>query len=266
MPSYSTQIVVLKKTKLAETDLIITGFSQEGRQVRAVVKGARKPGSKLGAHLELYSVAQVLLHKGRNLDIVTEAQTVISNDTCRRDVIHSAGAAVVVELLDKISSDSVADTRLYPLACEALRCIGAVPDEGVALITAAAILKIAAQSGVRPSLGQCALCGSELIHPVQSIVETENTPDSTLSFSFEQGGIICDLCLPDLTEEGSTFISTHLIEWTEVLITSRFVDLESFADQEHTALGVRLLEFSREWVRFHLVPRIKSLDFLLSFE
>ena len=34
--------IVLKKTKLSETDLIVTLFTEEGVQVRAVAKGARK--------------------------------------------------------------------------------------------------------------------------------------------------------------------------------------------------------------------------------
>jgi DNA repair protein RecO (recombination protein O) len=264
MPDYPAQILVLKKTKLGETDLIITGFSDEGRQVRAVAKGARKPGSKLGAHLELYEVAQVLLHKGRNLDVVTEAQSVLRNDSCRSDVAHSAGAAVIVELIDKVSSDSEADRRLFPLACEALRCIGAVPDEGIALIAAAAVLKIAAQSGFRPSLTQCVNCGAVLVDAKRQQGAEENG-SARIALSFGEGGIVCDFCLPELAEGSYRLIDAQIIEWAEVLITSRFSDLEAYADGEHEALGKALLEFSREWVRHQMVPRLKSLDFLLSF-
>jgi hypothetical protein len=60
-------------------------------------------------------------------------------------------------------------------------------------------------------------------------------------------------------------VDTQLIDWVEALITSRFVELERHADAEHEALGQALLRFSREWLRFHLVNRLKSLDFLLTF-
>jgi DNA repair protein RecO (recombination protein O) len=264
MPDYPAQILVLKKTKLGETDLIITGFSDEGKQVRAVAKGARKPGSKLGAHLELYEVARVLLHNGRSLDVVVEAQTVLSNEPCRSDVAHSAGAAVIVELLDKVSSDSEADRRLFPLACEALRCIGGVPDEGIALIAAAAVLKIASQSGFRPSLTQCVSCGATLTGAPQMHDEAESDK-AQIALSYDEGGIICDFCLPELPEGNRNLVSVQIVKWAEVLITSRFSDLESYATSEYEALGRRLLAFSREWVRHQLVPRLKSLDFLLSF-
>ena len=44
-PTYSVRGIVLRKTKLAETDLIVTLLADDGTQRRAVAKGARKPSS-----------------------------------------------------------------------------------------------------------------------------------------------------------------------------------------------------------------------------
>ena len=44
MPSYPLRALVLRKTKLGETDVIVTLASDEGRQVRAVAKGLGAPG------------------------------------------------------------------------------------------------------------------------------------------------------------------------------------------------------------------------------
>ncbi|HBT95628.1 MAG TPA: DNA repair protein RecO [Coriobacteriia bacterium] len=258
----STTLIVLKKTKLGETDLIINGFSEQGFQIRAVAKGARKPGSKLGVHLELYSQTRVLVSKGRSLGIITEAQTVRSNESCRSDVLHSAGAAAIVELLDKISADSVADARLFALVCEALRSIGDVSDGSVRMITAAALLKIASQSGVRPSLKECVFCGDTMASQLRG--------NAQVAFSCSQGGVICDCCLSEIVEQGYTQIDPQLVEWAEVLITGRFKDLERHellcnGEELCDDLGQILLEWTREWIRFHLVSRLKSLDFLLSF-
>jgi DNA repair protein RecO (recombination protein O) len=267
MPTQSTTMLVLRKTKLGETDLIITGFSEEGRQLRAVAKGARKPGSKLGVHLELYSVARVLLHEGRNLDVVTEASGIRSNETCRRDLLHSAGAAVVVELLDKVSMDGDTEARLFPLSCEALRCVGEVPDEGVALIAAAALLKIASQLGFRPSLRECVFCGGGGLPAANGVRDDDGAPADArqhVTFSFAQGGTICPSCLPEAPPGSYLDIDAQLIDWADALIASRFADLERYANAEHGDLGRALLNFAREWLRFHLTPRLKSLDFLLT--
>ena len=40
MPAYPLRALVLRKTKLGETDLILTLLAEDGRQVRAVAKGA----------------------------------------------------------------------------------------------------------------------------------------------------------------------------------------------------------------------------------
>jgi len=256
----STTILVLKKTKLGEADLIITGLTEEGVQIRAVAKSARKPGSKLGVHLELFSLARVLIYQGRGLGIIKEAQTLCHNDTCRSDVMHSAGAAVVVELLDRTTADGAEEARLFPLAREALRCLGEVKQEGIALIAAAAILKVAAQLGFRPSLQSCVVCGRP--YRLQALAQGDHR---LASFSFDQGGIICDDCRESATNQRFPSVESQIIQWADVLITSRFVDLEGYADDAHEELGYMLLGFAREWIRYHLVRRLKSLDFLLSF-
>ena len=51
--TYRTKVLVLDKTKLKETDLILTMLDERGRQVRAVAKGARKPGGRLAARCEI---------------------------------------------------------------------------------------------------------------------------------------------------------------------------------------------------------------------
>jgi DNA repair protein RecO (recombination protein O) len=260
MPTWQTDILVLRKTKLGETDLIVTALNEEGRQVRAVAKGARKPGSRVGAHLELYSVARVLLHKGRNLDVVTEAMTQNGNLSCRADLLHSAGAAVIVEMLDAASSAGTGEARLFPLACEALRCVGAVGEEGVALIAAAALIKIAAQLGFGPSLARCACCGQDV---KASSTQAARSP----GFSFEQGGVLCPACTIELAESGHGGgypILPAQVAWVEVLLAARFAALEVHADAEHALLGREMLLFSREWVRTHLACRLRSVDYLAS--
>ena len=79
MPSYPARALVLRKTKLGETDTIVTLLASDGRQVRAVAKGLRKPGGRFGARLEPFAVADLLLHTGRSLDVITEARTVATH-------------------------------------------------------------------------------------------------------------------------------------------------------------------------------------------
>ena len=73
-PTKTITALVLRRTKLGETDVIVTLLAEDGSQVKAVAKGARKPTSSFASRLELYSVAKILLAEGKNLDIVKEVR------------------------------------------------------------------------------------------------------------------------------------------------------------------------------------------------
>ncbi|NLG10705.1 MAG: DNA repair protein RecO [Coriobacteriaceae bacterium] len=256
MPTYSARALVLKKTKLGETDLIITLFSEVGKQLRAIAKGSRRPGSKLGAHLELYSAVDLLVHTGRSLDVITEVRSWVTNEACRRDIEHSAGAAVIVELLDKVSRDNVIEPRLYPLSLEALRCIGDAEHCGIDLIVAAYIIKATAQLGYRPALLNCAVCGS----PVNVVTGTK------LAFSFLEGGIQCRLCKDNGYLDTTILMDADRLMWAHTLLQSRFMELEAYCLSEYSELGRSMLDFAQRWLHSHLSIHLKSLDFLISLD
>ena len=120
MATYPTRALVLRKTKLGETDTILTLLASDGHQVRAVAKGLRKPGGRFGARLEPFAVVDLLLHTGRSLDIVTEVQTVATHALLREDFDRSAAASVVVDVLDKISVEGQPEPQLFALSTTAL--------------------------------------------------------------------------------------------------------------------------------------------------
>ena len=97
-PTYDARAIVLRKTKLGESDLILTLLAEDGSQMRAVAKGARKPASSFAARLELYSVVDLLVARGRSLDIVKEARLVAAHDAMRCNLEASAAAAPVAGL------------------------------------------------------------------------------------------------------------------------------------------------------------------------
>ncbi|MBQ9005380.1 MAG: recombination protein O N-terminal domain-containing protein, partial [Atopobiaceae bacterium] len=68
--TYRTKAIILDRTPLAEQDLILTLLAESGEEVRAVAKGARKPGGRLAARSELFCETDFLLSRGRTLDMV----------------------------------------------------------------------------------------------------------------------------------------------------------------------------------------------------
>ena len=66
---------MLRTHKLAEADRIVTLLTREHGRVRAVAKGVRRTTSKFGSRLEPFTHVDLMLAEGRNLDTVTQAET-----------------------------------------------------------------------------------------------------------------------------------------------------------------------------------------------
>ena len=76
MSLYRDEGVVLRTHKLGEADRIIVLMTAGRGKVRAVAKGVRKTKSRFGARLEPPTHVSLLLYEGRELDIVTQAETI----------------------------------------------------------------------------------------------------------------------------------------------------------------------------------------------
>ncbi len=70
---YRTDSVVLRRQDLGEADRIVTIFTPGYGKLRAVAKGVRKPSSRKAGHLEPLARSNLLIAKGRELDIITQA-------------------------------------------------------------------------------------------------------------------------------------------------------------------------------------------------
>ena len=159
MPSYKTKAIVLKKTKLKEKDLILTLLGENGEQIRAVAKGAQKPGSTFSARLEVFSVVDLMLYKGRNLDTVTDVRTIATNGACRTDVVRLSYGAVMAELVEKTALEGQEMPVTYPLMATALESLGRADEVVLPFVTAAFLIKLIAYLGYKPSFDECTMCG-----------------------------------------------------------------------------------------------------------
>ncbi len=243
MPSYPLRALVLRKTKLGETDIILTLLAADGRQVRAVAKGLRKPGTRFGGRLEPYSEVDLLLHTGKSLDIITEARTLAPHAALREDLDRSSAAAVVADLLDKIAVEGQVEPRLYALAATTLGVMEAAPIEALPQLVVAFLLKAMAMHGYRPELESCASCAGEA--------------EDSARFSHVHGGILCREC-GDL-DSASLHFPLQATAWLRRLLGATMADVASL-DMPPAAVS-DCFTLMRSFVAFHLHARLKALDF-----
>ena len=76
MQGYRDDGIVLRTQKLGEADRIITLLTRQNGRVRAVGKGVRRTKSRFGARLEPFTHVDVLIHPGRSLDVITQAEVI----------------------------------------------------------------------------------------------------------------------------------------------------------------------------------------------
>lgn len=166
MPSYRAEAIVLRTHKLGEADRIITFLTRERGKVRAVAKGVRRTKSKFGARLEPFSRVDLLLHEGKNLDIITQAESLnaYGQDLAIDYSLWTAGQTML-ETADRLTSETaVSSEAQYLLLVGALRTLVS-GEHDVTLVLNAYLLRALSMAGYSPSLDACIVCGNAGVQP-----------------------------------------------------------------------------------------------------
>ena len=127
MNLYREQGVVLRTWKLGEADRIVVLLTQGEGKVRAVAKGVRKTKSRFGGRLEPFSHVDLSLYRGRELDIVTQAEVINPFRALREDYDRVVAGAAMLEAVDQVAQEREAAIRLYLLLVRALRALDGGP-------------------------------------------------------------------------------------------------------------------------------------------
>lgn len=121
MRSYRVGGVVIKRKDIGEADRLLTLFTKRYGKIRVVAKGVRRIKSRRGGHVELFNHVALYLHKGRQFDIVTEAQAVDTHLRIRKNLDLIGLAYYVCELIDGLCAEHQPHPRVYELLVAALR-------------------------------------------------------------------------------------------------------------------------------------------------
>jgi len=151
---------VLRARNLGEADKIFTLFTRAHGKVNAVGKGVRRPKSALGGRLELLSEATVTLHRGRNLDVIAQVQTLRSYWMQLVEPDALAAASLVAELVDLFCEPELALDDIYTLLVGAVKAIAAAPAP--AALIPRFQLRLLHALGLAPSADFCIRCGTTL--------------------------------------------------------------------------------------------------------
>jgi len=236
VPVYRDEAVVLRTHKLGEADRIVTLLTRQHGKVRAVARGVRRTGSKFGARLEPFMVADVQFYEGRSLDTITQAVTLGSYGAeITADYASYTAASAMVETADKLTEHEPS-LQQYLLLVGALRSLSR-GEHGVSLTLDSYLLRALSMAGWAPSFHDCAVTG-------------EAGPHS--AFVVQLGGVVSDSVAPPGTprlDGGTLALLSALLtgDWaaadaTDNGVRSRASGIVAAYTQWHLERGLRSLE------------------------
>lgn len=113
--TYRTEGIILKRLNYGEADKILTIYTKHYGKIKALAKGVRKITSRKGGNVELFNQVSLFFYKGRNLDLLTEAQVTKTFKVWRKDLKKVAVAYYFAELVDKLTPDEQPNPAVFQL-------------------------------------------------------------------------------------------------------------------------------------------------------
>ena len=180
MPLYRDEAVVLRTHKLGEADRIITLLTRQHGLVRAVAKGVRRTTSKFGSRLEPFTHVDLQLAEGRNLDVITQAETITPFSAgLGADYERYTSGTVMLETADRlVAEEREPSVQQFLLLVGGLRAM-ASGERRPSQVLDSYLLRSLAVAGYAPSFQHCARCGVEGPHRW---------------FNPSMGGMLCTTC------------------------------------------------------------------------
>jgi DNA repair protein RecO (recombination protein O) len=176
---FRTEAVILRRQDLGEADRLVVAYSPDRGKLRLVAKGVRRLNSRKAGHLEPFSRTALLIARGRELDIISQAEALETYPALQRDLRLVGQASYAVELLDRFTLDEGGSRPAYALLLETLgRLASGRPPAAVLRYYELRLLEL---MGYRPEFFRCVQCSSEI------------RPEDQF-FAPALGGVICPRC------------------------------------------------------------------------
>lgn len=175
---YQAEGIILTQEARGEYDKVVSVFTREEGLVKAVVRGSRKPTSKLSAVTQPLTRGVFQFYRGRNFDRLIQVDIQTSYPQIGSDYPKLIYASFLCELVLELIPEREPNPDQYTFFIRVLDCIQRCQDPWPQSVWGE--LGLLARAGFAPTVDQCVACGRP------------REEDSW--FSAEHGGILCRNC------------------------------------------------------------------------
>ena len=182
MAAEQTDAIILRVFEFSETSVVVWFYGRDSGKIHALAKGARRPKSPFEGALDLLARGRLMyLAKDSDaLDILTEAKLERRFRAAGKSLTHLYGGYYVAELLNGLTENGEPQPTLYDAAVTAIN--GLDDLEPVGPIVLRFELTILTETGHRPILDSCAMCGGAV------------AATGRIAIGLKEGGILCQSC------------------------------------------------------------------------
>lgn len=240
---YRTEAIVLRRTDFGEADRLLTVFTPQRGKFRLVAKGARKPTSRKSGHVELFSHGQFLVAVGRELDILTQAETLEPYLALREDLLRTTYAYYVAELADAFAAEQDENRPLFDLLKDAFGWLCTAED--LALVARYYELHLLGLVGYQPQLFICGMCKVQLKPEINYLSPAD-------------GSVVCRQCGYD--RMGTIEISVNALKVLRFLQTRQWETCRLL--RLSSASHAQVERAMNQYITYHLERKLKSVEFI----
>lgn len=204
---YRTQGFVLKKTDLWEADQVFSIYTQDFGKLEILGKAIRKIKSKLRSGAELFYLSETEFIQGKTYKTLTDAVVIDKFKNIRSDLERLKIAYQVAETTDNLISGQEKDEKIWNLLNEVFDKLNnyTLLTTNYPLIYHYFVWNLLSILGYQIDLYNCTVCQKKLVL-------------QKLYFNPEEGGIICEECLPAEASTKESEISPDIIKILRLLL------------------------------------------------
>jgi DNA repair protein RecO (recombination protein O) len=121
MALYKTKGIVLNSRPFDETGKLVSIFTSDYGKIRVIAKGAKRPTSKFGGRIETFSLLELLIAEGRNLDILSQCETIESFQKLRESEDTIRMGLYFIRVIDAATVEGQKNANLFKLLAYSLK-------------------------------------------------------------------------------------------------------------------------------------------------
>lgn len=183
-----TEAVVLTKINYSESSNIVSLFTKDYGRISAIVKGGRRPNSKISLIVDPPNYVNVIFYKkeSREIQVITGADIVNHYPKLKSDLEKIKYAYAIIELVKNLTPEHEANIKLFRGVIRIFSLFDS-SNQPAKIVFGRFFLFFLSVIGYEIQIESCSVCGKS------------NLEEEQLSYNFENG-ILCEDCKSNYIE------------------------------------------------------------------